>query len=77
MNSNRARSLYEIASNFGSAEAELRIGDLYMSGKGVPEDRVKAAEWYRKASVHGDRAAAERLRKSSPGDEPVPGTEDR
>ena len=45
MNSNRARSLYEIASNFGSAEAELRIGDLYMSGKGVPEDRVKAAEW--------------------------------
>src|SRR5215470_6813986 len=43
-------------------EAETGLAYVYETGKGVPLDYVAAFAWYSRASLHGDRAASERLK---------------
>ncbi|MDO8312300.1 MAG: tetratricopeptide repeat protein, partial [Sideroxyarcus sp.] len=37
----------------GIAEAQDQLGWMYANGVGVPEDRMKAIEWYQKAAAQG------------------------
>nr|VFJ46786.1 MAG: Putative peptidoglycan binding domain-containing protein [Candidatus Kentron sp. DK] len=37
----------------GDAETQNRLGNMYYHGDGVPEDRERAAYWYRKAANQG------------------------
>jgi TPR repeat protein len=41
----------------GSAAAQLDLGMIYESGKGVPKDEVQAAEWFNKAAAQGNAKA--------------------
>jgi TPR repeat protein len=41
----------------GYASAQYYLGVLYDNGRGVPQDYVKAEEWYRKAAVQGNASA--------------------
>ena len=45
----------------GDAEAQYTLGDMYYDGRYVPQDYVKATEWYRKAAEQKDAE----LQKSS------------
>lgn len=45
----------------GNAEAQLELGEMYFSGKGIDRDFQKAAEWYEKAAWQGMAHAAYRL----------------
>ena len=37
---------YEMAAGKGNAKAQFNIGELYASGKGVPQDYVLAYMWF-------------------------------
>jgi len=39
--------------NAGDAKAQFTLGVLYSEGRGVPEDKSKSAEWFRKAADKG------------------------
>ena len=41
----------------GNAKAQVLLGEIYNSGKGVPQDQAEAASWYRKAAEQGDAGA--------------------
>ncbi len=41
----------------GNAEAQLRLGQMYAKGEGVPEDFAKAMEWYQKSADQGNSMA--------------------
>jgi TPR repeat protein len=41
----------------GSADAQLRLGHMYASGQGVPQDDATAVTWFRKATDQGNAAA--------------------
>ncbi len=41
----------------GEMKAQLYLGDMYSGVRGVPQDHVKAAFWYRKAADQGSAAA--------------------
>jgi uncharacterized protein len=45
----------------GDAKAEYDLGQLYAVGRGVPQDYVQAAIWYRKAAEQGDADAQNNL----------------
>jgi len=45
----------------GNANAQVRLGDCYIHGEGVPQDYKKAVEWYTKAAEQGDADAQVRL----------------
>jgi len=45
------------AAEWGDAEAQLKLGVVYYEGKGVPQDYVKAACWFRKAADQGNADA--------------------
>jgi len=47
-----------IAADPGDAAAMTLLGELYARGLGVPQDWVKAADWYRLATARGDPQAA-------------------
>ena len=59
----KALELYLRASGLGSTDAEVRLGDMCMEGRGVPKDEDKAIRWYRKSAEQGDDDAADRLLK--------------
>jgi TPR repeat protein len=40
--------------NAGDVAAQVQVGDCYAAGKGVAQDYVQAAAWYRKAADKGD-----------------------
>jgi len=42
----------------GFSGAQVNIGLMYRKGQGVPQDYVKAREWFEKAADHGDGLAA-------------------
>ena len=44
-----------------NTEEVLRLGDAYLTGKGVSKDPVQAAIWYRKAADAGDPTAQNNL----------------
>ena len=37
----------------GDADAQYNLGVMYLHGRGVPQDYVEAAKWYRKAAERG------------------------
>ena len=37
----------------GDTEAQVRMGDLYAKGRGVPKDHIQARAWYEKAASQG------------------------
>jgi len=37
----------------GDTEAQVRLGDLYSKGRGVPKDHTQARAWYEKAASQG------------------------
>jgi len=43
--------------NAGDAAAQVQVGETYAAGKGVAQDTVQAAAWYRKAAEKGDISA--------------------
>jgi hypothetical protein len=38
----------------GIADAQFNLGQLYANGQGVPQDYVRARQWYEKAAVQGE-----------------------
>src|SRR3569623_1941982 len=40
----------------GNAEAQIFMGDMYMSGHALKKDPVTALKWYRKAADQGNAA---------------------
>lgn len=45
----------------GDVEAQLRLGNLYMLGKQVPQDYQEAGHWYAEAATQGNAIAEELL----------------
>lgn len=41
----------------GHADAQIRLGQLYAAGLGVPQDDAEAVNWYRKAANQGNALA--------------------
>lgn len=38
------------AANGGDADAAMKLGDVYMHGRGVPKNNTEAESWYKKAA---------------------------
>lgn len=49
---------YRAAAEQGHAGAQMRLGDLYASGRGVPRDIREAARWYQMAKSQSDATSA-------------------
>jgi TPR repeat protein len=49
------------AAEQGDADAQYNLGNCYILGMGVAQDKAKAAEWYRKAAEQGHEGAQKRL----------------
>jgi uncharacterized protein len=45
----------------GNAEAQVRLGDLYVSGQGVPRDYAQAAVWFRRSAQQNNATGQMRL----------------
>ena len=45
----------------GNAEAQLKLGNAYSDGKGVPKDAAQAVTWWRKAAEQGNATAQRKL----------------
>lgn len=48
---------WKLAAENGFAPAQVNLGFLYDSGRGVPQNRLKAEEWYWKAAAQGEALA--------------------
>lgn len=56
-----AMSYWRPLADHGDALAQISLGMMYESGKGVPQDYAQATAWYRKAADQGDIGAQLRL----------------
>ena len=56
-----AARLYRLAAEWGSAEAQRALGDMYSRGLGVADSDDEAARWYRLAAERGDADAQQSL----------------
>ena len=54
---NAAAQLFQALAERGDVQAEFFLGDLYLSGNGVPQDYAQALKWSRAAAEHGSTAA--------------------
>ena len=54
----KAFEYYRRAADDGNAAAGNAIGDLYRTGRGVPQDQSRAVQWYRWAADRGSAAAS-------------------
>lgn len=54
-----ALKLLQPLADHGNAEAQYRIGELYLHGWGVKNDYMEAMKWKRKAGLNGLRATAQ------------------
>ncbi len=54
----KAHSLWEPLARNGNHHAQLNMAMLYSGGKGVPQNDVEAARWYKKAAEQGNEHAA-------------------
>jgi TPR repeat protein len=52
---------FRAAADQGNAEAQTRLGALYMLGRGVAKDEAEALKWYRKAVDQGYAPAQREL----------------
>lgn len=53
----RALALLEPAAKQGDPRAQVGLGTLYASGRGVERDDAEAARWFRRAAEQGDPLA--------------------
>ncbi len=53
----RAVAIFSREAERGRAAAQTYLGSMYASGRGVPQDDVKAAQWLRRAADQGHPAA--------------------
>lgn len=55
-NKNRSEAILNLgqSANLGYIYAVSEIGHIFLEGKVVEKDRIKAEEWYKKASLQGD-----------------------
>ncbi len=51
------RGDYRKAAEQGHAEAQFKLGAMYFSGDGVPQDDAGAVKWYRMAAEQGHAEA--------------------
>ena len=51
------------AAEQGDVDAQNYLGWMYFHGSGVPENKVEAVKWYRKAAKQGDSDAKRALEK--------------
>jgi TPR repeat protein len=49
----RALGIYTMLAQEGNAKAEYNLGQMYISGDGVPQDVETAQNWYRRSAEHG------------------------
>ena len=65
MNQDYAEAMrwYRLAADQGHATAQLKIGLLYASGKGVPLDVAEALRWLRKAEMNGSAPARDWIKR--------------
>jgi TPR repeat protein len=56
-----ARAWYEKAALQRNAWAQAQLGQLYASGRGVPQDYTMARAWYEKAAAQGNAWAKAQL----------------
>ena len=47
----------KIKAEQGNAEVQIKLGDMYLEGEGVPLNYVEAAKWFRKAAEQGHAEA--------------------
>lgn len=52
-----AVELYTQASELGSTSAQLELADMYLRGRGVPQDTKKAISWFELAGTSGNEKA--------------------
>lgn len=52
-----ALRLFETLAEEGDAEAEFWLGDMYLSGDGVPQDNAQALMWLGRSAEHGKTVA--------------------
>lgn len=45
----------------GNSRAQIRLGDAYLQGHGVPRDDAAAGRWYEKAALQGETSAQVKL----------------
>jgi len=57
----KAFPLFQALAHEGYVPAQVYMGACYLHGKGIPEDRTKAAEWFHKAAEQGDAEAQQYL----------------
>ncbi len=48
---------YYAASYFADSDAQFKLGQLYLNGRGAPKDAIQAARWLRLAANKGDHRA--------------------
>jgi TPR repeat protein len=58
-----ALRLYSQAANAGNAEAQLRLGEMYFYGSGVPVDEKTAQSWFQKSAAQGNAEASAAIKR--------------
>jgi len=61
-NAAAAVEMYRRGAEVKDAQAEFRLGAVYLFGVGVAQDRGQAVAWYSRAAAHGSEAAQRVLR---------------
>ena len=54
--------LFKLSADQGNAIGQANLGWSYQNGRGVPQDRELAIEWYKKAAAQGSTFAVEHLK---------------
>lgn len=52
---------YQQAAEWGSADAQDCLADMYRNGQGVAKDPAEAMKWYMKAAQNGSAAAKQKI----------------
>jgi TPR repeat protein len=52
---------YRQAAIQGDPFAQNNLGDMYASGRGVPESKAEAIKWFRRAAEQGNEIAKKNL----------------
>jgi len=56
-----ALALLRPLADAGNSRAQIRLGDAYLQGHGVPRDDAAAGRWYEKAALQGETGAQVKL----------------
>jgi len=63
LGTSQALILYRKAVERGDVSAQLRLGDLYFLGQGVPKDLDQAEHWYSQAAKQGNVWSKQQMSK--------------